>query len=152
MDSTKAGSQMAHPDKSGSFRFELDSANRILMVRFEGCLTQALVEEFYREGKKYWVASGAAVAILDGSSVTQVDLSSNLIRQFALQEPAPEVGGLPRILVVPRTEIFGLARMFQITGELKQPHLHVVRTLDQAFAMLGIRSPTFEPLEDRRAG
>jgi hypothetical protein len=41
--------------------------------------------------------------------------------------------------------------MFQITGESKQPHLHVVRTMDQALAALNIHSPNFEPLKDRRA-
>jgi hypothetical protein len=146
-----APSQSSRFDSPGNFRFEFDPANRILMVRFEGCLTRELVEEFYREGKKYWIATDARAAILDGSSITQVALSSDLIRQFAQQEPTPELLGRPRFFVVPRTDAFGLARMFQLTGESKQPHLHVVRTMDQAFAALGIHSPNFEPMADRRA-
>jgi hypothetical protein len=146
-----SGSQPSRFDNPGSFRFEFDPANRILMIRFEGCLTRELVEEFYREGKKYWIATDARAAILDGSSVTRVNLSSDLIRQFARQEPAPELLGRPRFFVVPRTDAFGLARMFQITGEAKQPHLHVVRTMEQAYAALDIHSPNFEPMADRRA-
>jgi len=135
----------------GNFRFEFDPVNNILMVRFEGHLTPGLVEDFYREGKKHWIATGACAAILDGSAVTQVDLSSDLIRQFAKREPVSELFGKPRVFVVPRTEVFGLARMFQMSGESKQPHLHVVRTMDQAYALLGIQSATFKPIQDRRA-
>jgi hypothetical protein len=146
-----ASPQSPRSDTPGNFRFEFDPINRILMVRFEGHLTQGLVEQFYREGKECWIATDARAAILDGSSVTEVVLSSELIRQFARQDPVLELTGRPRVFVVPRTEIFGLARMFQITGESKQPFLHVVRTMDQAFALLGIQSANFEPIEKRRA-
>ncbi len=135
----------------GKFRHEFDPVNKILLIRFEGRITQGLVEEFYREGKEYWMATGARAAILDGSSVTQVALSSDFIRHLAQQEPEPELAGKPRVLVVPRTEVFGLARMFQITSESKNPHVHVVRTMEQAFALLGVQSPNFAALQDRRA-
>jgi hypothetical protein len=146
-----ASPQSPRFDSLGNFRFEFDPVNRILMVRFEGHLTPALVEQFYREGKECWIATDARAAILDGSSVTEVVLSSELIRQLARRDPVLELTGRPRVFVVPRTEVFGLARMFQLTGELKQPNLHVVRTMDQAFALLGIHSADFEPIEGRRA-
>ena len=144
---------MASPrsESPGNFRFEFDPVNRILMVRFEGHLTRSLVEQFYRDGKECWTATDARAAILDGSAVTEVALSSELIRQFARQEPVLELTGRPRVFVVPRTEIFGLARMFQLSGESKQPFLHVVRTMAQAFALLGVQSANFEPIENRRA-
>jgi hypothetical protein len=53
----------------------------------------------------------------------------------------------PRVIVVPQTHAFGLARMFQIIGEPKRPLLKVVHTLDEAFATLGLQSPHFEPME-----
>ncbi|MGP0017347.1 MAG: STAS domain-containing protein [Candidatus Sulfotelmatobacter sp.] len=146
-----ASPQSPQFETPGNFRFEFDPANNILMIRFEGRLTHELVQEFYQQGKEYWIATGARAAILDGSAVTQVDLSSDLIRQLARRDPVLELTGKPRVFVVPRTEVFGLARMFQLTGEWKQPYLHVVRTMDQAYALLGIQSATFEPIEDRRA-
>jgi hypothetical protein len=146
-----ASPQSPQSETPGNFRFEFDPVNNILMIRFEGRLTPGLVEDFYRQGKEYWIATGARAAILDGSSVTNVALSSDLIRQFAQREPVSELFGRPRVFVVPRTEVFGLARMFQISGESKQPYLHVVRTMDQAYALLGIQSANFEPIEDRRA-
>jgi hypothetical protein len=53
----------------------------------------------------------------------------------------------PRIIVAPTEVGFGLARMFQIQGEVTRPLLEVMRTLDEALVRLGIPSPHFEPLE-----
>jgi len=37
--------------------------------------------------------------------------------------------------------------MFQTIGERTRPLLHVVRTIDEAFAILRVQSPRFDPLE-----
>jgi len=57
-----ASPQSPGSEAPGNFRFEFDPVNRILMIRFEGHITQGLVEEFYREGKKYWIATDARAA------------------------------------------------------------------------------------------
>jgi hypothetical protein len=54
---------------------------------------------------------------------------------------------LPRIAVAPAISNFGLARMFQIVGEEKRLGLQVVHTIEEAFEILGVQSPHFEPLE-----
>jgi hypothetical protein len=148
-----AASQSARLDMPGNFRFEFDSEHQILMARFFGMLTQELVEEFYRVGGSYWLASGARAGIMDGSAVTQITLSLAFIHFLARQDPAPESADRPRVLVAPRSDAFGLARMFQLVGDPKRPNLFVVRTLPEAFAVLGVQSPSFEPMqtEDRRA-
>jgi hypothetical protein len=70
------------------------------------------------------------------------------IRQLARQQPAlPEMIALPRIAVAPAISNFGLARMFQIVGEEKRLGLQVVHTIEEAFEILGVQSPHFEPLE-----
>ena len=87
------------------------------------------------------------MGILDFSAVTDFALSSNLLRQLAKQEPCiPDPTDRPGVIVVPQTHAFGLARMFQIMGETTRPLLHVVHTLDEAFAKLGVQSPPFELL------
>jgi len=67
--------------------FEFDADNKILLVRFDGRLTDESVAEFYRAIRKYWTAADASVGIVDFSSVTEFALSSNLIHQSANQEP-----------------------------------------------------------------
>jgi hypothetical protein len=51
------------------------------------------------------------------------------------------------VIVAPQTHAFGLFRMFQLEGEHNRPLLQVVRTMDEAYAALGVRAPHFEPLE-----
>src|SRR5580700_9643783 len=104
------------------FRFEFDPGNKILLARFEGRLTDESVEESYRAIRRYSTATDASAGIWDYSSVTEFAMSSALIRQLADEEPAmPNATTRPRIIVVPATAGFGLARMFQIMGEQKRP-------------------------------
>jgi len=130
------------------FRFEFDPDNKILLARFEGRLTDELLAEFYRAIRRYSTSTDASSGIWDFSAVTEFAISSVLIRELARQAPAmPDATTRPRFIVVSETHAFGLARMFQITGETTRPLLSVVRTLDQALAALGAKSPHFEPLD-----
>ncbi len=101
----------------------------------------------YRVIRQHWAAADASMGIVDFSIVTDFALSSNLLRQLAKQEPCvPDPTSRPRVIVTPQTNVFGLARMFQIMGETTKPLLHVVQTLDEAFAKLGVQSQRFESL------
>jgi len=128
-------------------QFEFDPVNKILLGRFEGRLTDESLGEFFRTGQKYWAETDARAAISDYTSAEWA-VSAEFLRELANQEPAvTDPAKRPRIVVASSTVGFGLSRMFQIVGERKRPLLKVVRTLDEAFAELGIESPHFEPLE-----
>ena len=128
-------------------RVEFDPSNKILLVRFEGALTDESIADFYQVVRQHWTTADARMGIVDFSTVTDFVLSSDLVRRLAKQEPCmPDPGNRPRILVAPQIHGFGLARMFQIVGETTRPLLHVVHTLDEAFAKLGVQSPSFELL------
>ena len=129
------------------FRFEFDSVNKILLARFEGRFTDESVADCYRAIRRYSTATDARAGILDLSPVTEFPVSTEFIRQLARQEPAMADPTRLRVIVVPQTHAFGLARMFQIIGEPTRPLLKVVHTLDEAFATLGVQSPHFEPME-----
>ena len=129
-----------------AFRFEFDPVNKILLVRFEGQLTDESLAELYKAFRKYSTTTDPSAGITDLSSVTEVALSSEFIRELAGQEPAMPGPTRPRFVVANQTVSFGLARMFQIVGGPTRPLLQVVRTLDEALAALGVKSPNFEPL------
>ncbi len=129
------------------FRFEFDVVNKILLLRLEGRLTEELATELFKAIRMYAVATDASAGIWDMSSVTEFSLSSDFIRDLAGREPAMPNTFRPRFIVVPKTFAFGLARMFALLGKRRNPLLHVVHTLDEALAALGVRSPHFEPLE-----
>jgi hypothetical protein len=135
------------PETPNGFRFEFDSANSILLARFEGRLTDESLKEFYRVAGERWTTTNPRAGIADYSAVTEVAVSAEFVRQLANQEPTADVDGCPRLIVAPHTHAFGLARMFQITGETRRPLLSVVHSIDEAFAALGVQSPHFEPLK-----
>ncbi len=130
------------------FRFEFDVGNKLLLLRLEERLTEELATELFKAIRIYSVATDAKAGIWDMSSVTEFSLSSDFIRDLASREPAmPNATSRPRIIVVPKTFVFGLARMFALLGQRRNPLLHVVHTLEEALTTLGVQSPHFEPLE-----
>jgi hypothetical protein len=135
------------PGITGTFRFEFDPVNKILLLRFEGRLTDELLAQICRTARIHWIATGARAGIGDYSSATEFPLSAELVRTLARQAPMPEPTERPLFIVMRNTAGYGLARMYQIVGDLAQPLVSVVRTLDEALAALGVQSPQFEPLE-----
>jgi hypothetical protein len=135
------------PEIPGSFRFEFDPVNKVLLARLEGRLTEASVLEFYKAIQRYANATDASTSIWDCSSVTEFALSADFIRDLArLESPMPN-RTRPSFSVIPQTVGFGIGRMYALWAEHRDPLLQVVRTMDEALAELGIQSPHFEPLE-----
>ena len=130
------------------FRFEFDPVNKILLVRFEGRLTDESLAEATQVSRKHWAATDARAGIADYSSVAEFAVSSELVRTLPRQEPPmPDVTRSPLLIVMPTTVGYGLARMYQIVGDRTVPQTSVVRTMDEALEALGVQSPHFEPLE-----
>jgi hypothetical protein len=131
------------------FEFEFDSTHKILLARFEGQLTNEAAEEYHNALGKNWRVTGARAGIWDLSAVAEFAVAADFLRNLAARKPiTPGLINHPRFIVVPVTAGYGLMRMFQISGELSRPLLHVVRTVDEALAELGVKSAHFEPLDD----
>lgn len=130
------------------FRFEFDTGNRILLMRFEDTrLTDESLAEVYAANRQYAIATDAHAGIADFSAVMYVDLSAAFIRQLARQEPSMLRATERARIVVFKDEVgFGMARMFQMLGESTRPLFLVVRSLDEALEALGAESAHFEPL------
>jgi hypothetical protein len=130
------------------FRFEFDTVNKILLVRFEGRLTDESLAEATQVARNHWAATDARAGITDCSSVTEFAVSPELVRDLPLQQPPmPDVTKNPLFLVMPTTAGYGLARMYQIVGDRTVPLTSVVHTMDEALAALGVQTPHFEPIE-----
>jgi hypothetical protein len=54
----------------------------------------------------------------------------------------------PRVVIAPTDYKFGIARIFEIEGEPTRPSLHVVRSVREAWAILGLemKEAKFEPI------
>lgn len=128
------------------YQFEFDPENKILLLRFEGRLTDALATELYWSIRKYAIATDARAGIYDLSPVTDFAVSSEMIRDVASWEPAMPDARRPRFVVAPPMVGFGLSRMYEFAGSDKNPLLKVVVSRDEALAALGVQSSHFEPL------
>lgn len=129
-----------------SVHFDFDPANKILRCRIEGPLTNQVLRETYELIDKYAAMTMPRAGIFDLSAVTSVDVTAHEIQVQAARPPALPDPDRPRFIVAPGDPAFGMSRMFQLLGESTRPNLHVVRSLDEAYALLGISEPRFEPV------
>lgn len=132
-----------------AYRFELDSANRILRARFDGQVTDELFLEFYRVAVPAVVAATEyRASIVDFTHVTSFELTPETLRALAWSPPADPNSSRARVIVATTPGTFGLARMFAAYGENTRPNLHIVRSLEEAYEVLGVTECNFEPLAE----
>jgi hypothetical protein len=129
------------------YYFEFDSADRILRCRFEGKITDADLKKYYRAVGKYVKLTNACAGVLDMSAVTSLEVTPDTIRELANLPPALSDSSRPRCIIASSPKIFGMARMFELQGQHTRPNLHVVRTQKEAWAILEVSNPKFEPIE-----
>jgi len=133
-----------------TYRFEFDVANSIIAVRYSGHITFESFKQFYlTDVPKRIVGWNFRGSILDFSEATSMDFTPQQVRELASYPPADPDPARMRVVVAPSAHIFGLCRMFELHGEETRPNLHVVSSLSQAYALLQITDPNFEP--DREA-
>ncbi len=125
------------------FFLEFDAANNTVKLTFEATVTTMDIGGGAYSALRDFVASGFSCrGIADFSQVTTVEAPGSMIRNRAKLPPAMP-GGELFIIVAPRDHVYGLSRMFAMMAEHTRPHVHVVRTLDEAYRMLGITTPQF---------
>jgi hypothetical protein len=124
---------------------DFDAKHNILRGTLEGPMTGAILLDLYHQATEFMASHPPCRGILDFSRVTEFEVSSEAIRRVAAAPPAVPAGYM-RVLVIPQVFIFGLARMFQILGEKHRPELQVVRTMEEAYLLLGVEQPEFYPL------
>jgi hypothetical protein len=125
-----------------AFALDFDAKNNILRVTLEGRLTDEILLDSYTTAAGYVASHPPCRGIVDFSGVTKFEVSSGAMRELAGKAPAfPEAN--MRVLVAPRDSSYGMVRMFQILGEKKRPNMHVVRTLEEGYGLLGVEAPEF---------
>ena len=128
-----------------NFTLRFDFDHRVLLITLEKVLTKATVLELHDATMRFINEHGQCSAIADFSAVERSELDAESVRSLALA--VPPIPNLPigklRIVVAPRPDIYGLGRMFQILREAMGIKIHVVHSLGEAFALLGLKSSDF---------
>jgi len=130
------------------YRFEFDFAHSIFHCYFEGRMGDHELNEYYRAIAEHAARVSPRAAVADFSAIGVFDVTPDTIRELAKLPPAIPHPERLRVIVAPHAQIFGMARMFELLGEVTRPNLHVVRTHAEAWAILGIHEPRFELLPD----
>jgi hypothetical protein len=131
-----------------TYQFELDPDHKILLLRFQGRLTDAMMSELYWLIRQHSTATDAQAGIWDCSAVTDFGVSPEFIRQLVDRGPAmPDPTRRPRFFVAPPSIGLSITHLFEIAAEHSNPLLKIVWSLDEALAALGVPSPNFKPLE-----
>ena len=128
------------------YHFDFDSKYKILRCRFDGGVTDEDLKDFYRLAAEFVERTDPRGAIIDFSAVTSFEVSPETIRELAKTTPVMQDPDRLRCIIAPSAQVFGMARMFELEGESTRPNLHVVRTQEQALALLGVQEPQFEPV------
>jgi hypothetical protein len=128
------------------YRFEFDAENKVLLGTIEGHVTEQEFEEFFHSATLYAASVKPHSGIADFTGVTRFDVRREKLRAFAFGPPAFRDPRIPRVVVAQDPELFGLARMYQSLAEETRPLLNVVHTMKEAYEVLQLRNPRFEPL------
>ena len=130
------------------YSFHFDAENRSVLARFTGALTDEEFTQFFRVGGRNVVATvDFRSMIIDFSELTSFDVSTETMRTIAWEEPIDTDISRPRVIIATEAHIYGLCRIYASHGEDTRPNLHVVRSLEHAYAILSVINPKFEPLD-----
>jgi hypothetical protein len=128
-----------------AYSFEFNSTCEIFLVRFEGTVTEAEFLEYYRLAGEHMTRLRPRATISDYSGVADFQVSVQTLRDLAHSYIAMPSDN-PRYVIAPAAHLYGLARMFQMEGEATRPNLQVVSTLAEAYTLLNVENPRFEPV------
>jgi hypothetical protein len=131
------------------YLFDFDFANEILRCRLTGEVSDDVLKDFFRAGAEYAARTRPKAGVVDLSEVTLFEASARTIREVARSTPVFRDRDVRRVVIAPSSTIYGMMRMFEIEGEDKRPNLHVVRTEQEAWAILAVENPQFDPLEKK---
>jgi hypothetical protein len=131
------------------YHFDFDSTNKIIKGRFEGRVTDEDLKSYYRDAAEWAKVIGSAAGLTDLSGATSFEITRETVVQLANMEPALAGAKVVRVVIAPSPVAFGMARMFELTGERTRPNFHVVHTEQEALAILGVWNPRFKQLKEK---
>jgi hypothetical protein len=109
-------------------------------------VTDDELRDVYRLGQRLVPQIDPHAGITDFSDVTAVAFTPETIYELAAAKSIMRDPSRLVVFVAPTPHIYGMARMLEILREATRPNLHVVRTLEEAYKVLNVQEPQFEPI------
>jgi hypothetical protein len=127
------------------YHFEFDRNHRILLTVVSGEYTDEEQLSINTDIRRHATALNPIAGIGDMSAITACLVTPASI-QIAARESSPYDVGVKRFLVAPGDHVFGMSRMYQMTGKESRTSMRIVRTRDEALEELGVADASFEPV------
>lgn len=129
--------------------FEFDPTNQVVCWRLQGSVTEDLFAESLRLVADILAETNPKSGIIDFSQVTAFKISTETIQRVASSKPVFPAE-LPRVIVAPADHVYGMARMFAALSSDTRTNVEAVRTMEEAYKLLGIDEPNFQAMGLRR--
>lgn len=131
------------------YNFDFDLSNGILRCRLEGRVTDELLRNFFRAGAALARRTHPAAGVIDLSGVTTFEVSAQTLRELSKVPPVLTDSRLRRVVIAGSPDVYGMMRMFELEGQEVRPDVHVVHSEQQAWAILGVENPQFQPVDNK---
>jgi hypothetical protein len=129
------------------FLIEYDASYKVARGTFYGAVDDDLLGASYKRMGKAARAHKPEMAILDFSYVSRFLVSVGMISRMAVSRPNV-ADPYPRCVVAPDDVAYGMSRMFQALSEEKRRNFHVVRSISEAYEVLGLAvEPDFKTFD-----
>jgi hypothetical protein len=121
-----------------AFAFDFDPIHQILRTTFSGKVSDEDLLNHARMASLLVTSLDPRFAIIDLSAADPFEATADGMRALAKLPPAMPKVDRPRVVVAPSDHTFGMARIFEVEGEATRPKFHVVRSVKEAWAILGV--------------
>ena len=130
----------------GTF-LSVDETHRVLYTRFEGVLTDEVLVSRYRQAQEWNAVHRYQSCISDFCEIASLKVTTQVVRQIAELPPVvPNEIRHTVVVVAPEDGVYGLARMFEVLGSRTRNTLYVVRTMAEAYRLVGVESLALRPV------
>lgn len=132
-----------------SYRIAYDHANKIYKAVFSGTTSDDQFRAYFVEARKILSKIQPLAAVIDLSDVagTGGGVSTHAIEEMARAKPTISDPMVPIYVIAPADHVFGTSRMFQLMSGNRRPRLQIVRSAEEAYSQLNVKSELrFEPI------
>jgi len=125
------------------YQVDLDPTHTVIRLAVTAeIVTLELAEDIYRHLSEVGSSGGPYAAIYDLSAAKHTTMLTETVRGFARRRPSIPIGR-KQVVVGKEPHIFGLARLFEISGDCDDEQFEVVHSLEEAYDIVGARPEDF---------
>jgi hypothetical protein len=127
------------------YELRYDPKDRVLLIYMGRAVTKASAAAAQNAVQSFIAAEGPCSVIADLSGVEREEIPGPFVQSLA-GVPSAIADGKWLIFVAPQTPIYGLSRMFHLWRD-EAPNYKIVRTLEEAYALLGLEPQDFQAID-----